>query len=513
MPRAAVWTSARNRAHAASELSVPGRPELLAKQQPGWSKLIWFMMQPASETLRSGFEANGYATTMGAGPMELMRSGLLDSLGHGDVFVWVGVANLEWSFGVNNDTQMIVRSALHNLTAKGVLTVFYSTESFLAMTCAAKRQMPVREIWEYTRSNVLCCPDDPAFIRVRYVPPGYVPRSASGLPGSSLTGTSGSGGSGGSGSRMQRLPADSPPQLLFFGSNAPWYWMRRRCLAHVARRLADGWASSGHPPSVRAAAALSKGCLATGCAQCNSSLCPLVIKHTQSGDNKEWDRSVASHRYFLNVHKVCDWGLNDVEPAASSNASCESFRIAALLSSGAEVFSERCHRADEIEYGDLVRFLPMENLTDAVMAAWRAQATREAATRERVRRFAERFAPAAIFERAGLGAALAEHREKSRARRDRGWQWRPPPSWGLFLSMEGGTSSELSFHGVKPLRTVFPNVPAFCCLNEAECHVTNTLTSSRIRGNMTRYLELLHSPQRRKPARPAAEMVVRRGNG
>ena len=124
------------------------------------------MMQPAVQTIRAGLEANNFMTILGNGPIELLHSNVLSTYGPGDVFVWAGVSNLEWTFA-KDDPRMFVRDAMRNLTAKGVLTVFYSTESYLHMSCDEKRALPVREIWEYTRTNVLCCPDDPKAARVR----------------------------------------------------------------------------------------------------------------------------------------------------------------------------------------------------------------------------------------------------------------------------------------------------------------------------------------------------------
>ena len=417
-------------------------------RQPDWSRLVYFMMQPAVQTLQAGLEANHFSTTVGGGPFDLLSSGLLHGgLTAGDVFVWVGVSNLEWRWSLNS-TQMVVRDAMRNLTAKGVLTIFYSTESFRSMTCEEKRRLPVREIWEYTRSNVLCCPDDPASqIRVRYVPPGYVPRAV----------VAGGARSNSVGQAVRSIldRPDAPPRFVFFGSLAPWYWLRNRCMVHITHKLTDGWRELDDS-TARAAASLNRQCLNTACSLCNVSACPVVIKHSMSEDH-HWDNVVGRHRYFLNVHKACEWGLTMSDPVAALNVSCESFRLAALLSAGADVFSERCHPSDEQEYDGLVRFLPIESIASSVLAAHQADPRGElAATRasERLKLFAQRFAPAAIFERAGLPATLMAHREL----RNEAWS---------------GTS---------------PHVPEFCCQTNEECRISNTRT---------------HKPKRSRRPKPA----------
>jgi len=390
-----------------------------------------------------GLEANGFATTVGKGPLELFQSGLLDTLGAGDVFVWVGVANFEWKWS-STDKHFWPQDALRNLTAKGVLTVFYSTESYISMPCTEKRMLPVREIWEYTQSNVLCCPDDPSAARVRYVPPGYVPRPV--LAGSSST----------------VATSTKPPRLVFFGSASGWYWLRNKCLSRVTSGLAASWAAED-APSLRAAQALSHRCLTSGCQSCNSSHCPVITQHG-IGNDQAWDRVVATQRYHLNVHKACEWGLAESEPTVS-NSSCESFRLAALLSAGAEVFSERCHAADEKEYEGFVRFLPIPEMAAAVMGSWRAaqpSGPGVPSSRERADQFARRFAPAAIFERAGLPAVLAAHREA------RVSSWTSPLLTRFTRSVT---------ESAEPLRKFFPGLPAFCCMDHTECAKANKRTN------------------------------------
>ena len=107
-----------------------------------------------------------------------------------------------------------------------------------------------------------------------------------------------------------------------------------------------------------------------------------------------------------------------------------------------------------------------------------------------MQRFAERFAPAAIFARAALPAALAKHREG-------GGQWpegslRPLPRSLTLLPLPGVwlTRDARPAPGSVHLRRTYPDLPAFCCLTNLECDQANALTDIQVRGNLTRYLEL-----------------------
>ena len=486
LPRAVIWSCVSSSpTHDAPNFTKAQLADDALWKPPTWAKLIAYMMQPAVLTLEAGFAANNFSTILGGGPPALITSGLLESLGPADVFVWVGVGNMEWRVN-RHATGFFVQTTLQQLTARGVLTVFYSTESFMHMSCVKKRSLPVREIWEYTRTNTLCCPDDPAAARVRYVPPGYHQRLH--LAGSLVTG----GHSRASTPPKARV---APPRLVFFGSAVSWYWMRYSCLRHVATGLIRSWAQT----DPQRAPQLNPQCASTACGRCANALCPLYTAHDAT-DARSWDTLVGGNRYFLNVHKICDWATNDVDPFASSNASCESFRLASLLSAGAEVFSEHCHPADEAEYRGLVRFLPIANISDEVMAAWRAanrsststsriadggadQASTDqgpSSAETRAREFSTRFAPAAIFDRAGITKLLAAHRLGTEVR----------------VTSGGRRGREAATE----LHQRFPDVPSFCCMTESECNVHVMLTHIRVRGNLT----ALHEWQ--------AENIARRRN-
>ena len=78
---------------------------------------------------------------------------------------------------------------------------------------------------------------------------------------------------------------------------------------------------------------------------------------------------------------------------------CEAFRLSLLLSVGANVLSESC--ADEAEYSGLVHFATYAELerSAAHIVANEPQSVAD--------KFAQRFAPARILERAGVPELLA----------------------------------------------------------------------------------------------------------
>ena len=84
-------------------------------------------------------------------------------LGTGDIFVWVGTLYAD-----------LMKPNLEAMRNQGVHTVFYATDAGVA-ACSLKRTLgtAVKEVWEYTHANQLFCDSSQ---RVRYVPPGYLPR-------------------------------------------------------------------------------------------------------------------------------------------------------------------------------------------------------------------------------------------------------------------------------------------------------------------------------------------------
>ena len=283
---------------------------------------------------------------------------ILDDLGPGDFFAFIGVSGIE---------QM--KRHLKTLTSHGVYTVFYSTEADFAVSCGVKQSYHVREVWEYTQSNVLCC-SGASRRTYRYVPPGYIPRSV--LSSSSA----------------------KAKQLSFVGSANVHYDKRRRCLRNIAR----GLMTLSPNPNVnesRVAYCEDKVCLPGDCAK----VCALRIRSMLTNDVR-LDNELKGTASFLNVHKACHAN------ATASVAACESFRFAPLLSAGAQIFSEHCHPADEEEYRGLIHFASPDDLPKAVIASWQADEGARTSAHRRAELFKQRFDPIAIFQRAGITAAL-----------------------------------------------------------------------------------------------------------
>jgi hypothetical protein len=329
-----------------------------------------FFYRPALLTLQEGLQHANISAEINYDTRKLHT--VLPTLGPGDMFVWVGVNGLD----------DVVRP-LRNLTLHGVFTVFYSTEADFAHPCAQKQAIHVREVWEYTRSNVVCCA---ATSRRpwRYVPPGY-------LPAKQLTTSS--------------LP--STQRMTFIGSASIYYDKRRSCLRQVARGLMVSDRARGS----KLEANFTEDCSRRLCASaaCAGS-CPLHVL-AKAFDDRSWDAALQQTSTFLNVHKACNGS------ATASNAACESFRLSPLLSAGAHVFSEHCHEADEEEYDGLVHFARVTDIGDATRALWRSTGP---SPRQRAAIFAERFAPSSIFQRAGLFETLAEFRASRHRRRHSG---------------------------------------------------------------------------------------------
>ena len=326
----------------------------------GDGKMRYFY-RPALLTLQAGLLSSNISAQVTSWDYPKLRE-----LKAGDLFIFVGVFSLD-----------SMTRHFKNLTASGVLTVFYATEADFGHPCSQKQKLHVREVWEYTQSNVLCCAG--ASRRPwRYVPPGYIPREV-------LASTSSSA---------------LTPQLTFVGSANVHYDKRRSCLRQVARGLMmTSVNGSTHP---KLGYCVDKLCSP---AECLGS-CGLRVRYSLFDDNRMNGELTRSSSY-LNVHKACNGS------ALVSNAACESFRFAPLLSAGAEIFSEHCHSADEREYEGLIKFGQVGELAAAAAVSWRSSDVSTA--RARAHAFKERFAPSAIFERAGITAMLSDHRARWRA--------------------------------------------------------------------------------------------------
>ena len=206
---------------------------------------------------------------------------------------------------------------------------------------------------------------------------------------------------------------------------------------------------------------------------------------------------MARHSTYLNLHKACGWAASvghEHEPSDGPTAGCESFRLAELLASGANVFSEHCYPADEKEYEGLVQFLPIEAIAPAVFATWQQDPAAERARAiERRRLFAKRFAPAAIFERAGLATALASHRRLQLV-------WTLPGIHNLYVNR------------TERPRPAHERVPAFCCFNNSECRTKKEAAGRKVQVVLSQTIKGIGNKGELVSVAPAyAENVVVRG--
>ena len=118
----------------------------------------------------------------------------------------------------------------------------------------------------------------------------------------------------------------------------------------------------------------------------------------------EYAQLMREHDLFLNLHKGCDDRHNPI-----------TFRVSNILNAGGLVISERAFEHDERAFEGLVSFVDTTatNLTGVEQEYHRLarmSATERAALGARRRAlFMERFAPARIFERAGIYSLLDRH--------------------------------------------------------------------------------------------------------
>lgn len=354
---------------------------------------IRFFYRPALLTIQAGLLSANLTAQITS-----WQWSVLEDLGPGDFFAFVGVHGLD-----------PFKRHLKALTSQGVYTVFYSTEADFGHSCSDKQGIHVREVWEYTQSNVLCCKGTYSRRPWRYVPPGYIPRTT--LAPSTMVAN----------------------QLTFIGSANVHYDKRRSCLRKMARGLMPP-NPNANVTKAQIAFCEDKVCVPGNCAK----MCALRVRSLLYDDTR-LDKELNQTASFLNVHKAC------FANATTSIAACESFRFAPLLSAGAEVFSEHCHPADEAEYSGLIHFAPVDDLSEAVLSSWREGA--RSSPMQRAEAFKQRFHPRAIFERAGITAALQANavRWRDRGRHSHSHPWNSNSSGAVVADWR-----PLSSHAERP---------------------------------------------------------------
>lgn len=394
----------------------------------GGDKRVAFMMQPALQTIAAGFAAEGFVVTSGTGTrLQQERLGLrnqtrslaqegapplLSDLRARDAFVWIGV----WGF---NDR--FIRSVMAKLRHRGVFTAYYATESHESWdtNCSLLRRLPVHEIWQYTMANTLRCPAARVGKPVRFLPPGVYQLAGTSVQdeGKSLS------RSDWAAQDAKNASAGAPPpmmkQIFFMGTNSRFSKPRERCLTMLQRELAN---ASTPPLKLRTRYVGSGGRVKYACFQFDCSpggscerACPVRTfgeVATDSSLANVLNRSESLQTVHLNVHKGCD------ATARKSDAACETFRFAVLLSAGLDVVSEHCHPADERLYEGLVRFEAPVDFLAAITHSGKLDMRRQekelsqAKIAKRKALFASRFEPSSLFERAGLRHVL-RHWENS----------------------------------------------------------------------------------------------------
>jgi len=221
-----------------------------------------------------------------------------------------------------------------------VYVVFYQTEVWGSPTCAFSSPGPVDEVWDFSWHNIESCQASPNFSHAATL--RYVPLGAL--------------------SYGPRVAHSDPAGPLCFLGAFKNYKRRKACLAAVSSELGSAFE-----------------------------------KHDDVWKDSAYEALLKRHDIFLNIHNYCMDGHNPV-----------TFRVARLLNARGIVISERCHPKDEIEFDGIVTFV---NTTVSWPAALAAAYNRTAAmpahertslAARRHRLWTKRFAPATIFERAGL---------------------------------------------------------------------------------------------------------------
>ena len=234
---------------------------------------------------------------------------------------------------------------LASLGTRGVRRVYYHTEP-MQQTCNTLNSTNWDEMWHYSLHNAnLCWQTSARRVVHRYIPPGGLDAHLFMVGGAWLPVAAGPA------VFLGIIPRNSTPSM-------PGY-ARRACYGALARELG------------------------------NKSL----IHRQNAFGITQIRRLLRSHGTFVNLHKDC----------GEANRPAEAVRFSLLLSAGARIVSERADEADERQFAGFVTFAALPQLGSAVTRALAEQATEpNGASEARAAAFRERFAPAAIFARAGL---------------------------------------------------------------------------------------------------------------
>ena len=311
-------------------------------------KPMRYMLQPVLQTLAAGLAAtatNHSRLEWGVGkrPTDVQEG--TRHLSRGDIFIWVGRYGLARGQGYDYSPRSSLSALLQGLTRRGVHTVFYNADP--GDGCWTHR-LPVSELWDYSWSTAAesTPPECLRRLPIRHVPPGFVRRR----PRANLT--------------------SSSRQLLFMGVTDASHAQRRFCLEQLNHQL--------------------------------QALSLSVVSDNSVWTDDAFAATLRVYGLFLNVHKLCN-------VSTPPNADCETFRFAQVLSAGGLVISERCPEArDEEEWRGLVEFSPLDKIPQfAHRLVEGGPVHMHNLAAGRLARFASRFDPVAIFERASLPQLFA----------------------------------------------------------------------------------------------------------
>ena len=321
------------------------------------------MYWPVVGTLLEGFRhaAADVEVLLGVG-FTLAYHAAIGKLSNGDSLIWVG-------------TNGKLSQPWRKLRQRGVRTVYYNTEPMHDAPCD-RYSDTVDELWDFSYFNLEHCARATSKRpgTLRFIPPGYLrdrssdfgsssSSSGGGGDGNGNGNGNGNGGSGGSDSGGIRGSAGSSSgvsghndprlALVFFGLLDRLHGQRRACYMRLKQHLG-----------------------------------PRLVQRYDVWNASAFDHLMAHAEIFLNLHKFC----NTRQPVT--------FRCAVLLNQRKLLLSEHAHCLDEREYAGMMTFVGVDELAAAyeglVASDWRRL------QRQAHERFAQRFAPKALFTRAAV---------------------------------------------------------------------------------------------------------------
>ena len=333
--------------------------------------ILIHMYRPLVSTLIAGFSAakppwpvfHGFCgiNTWGhvVGGHKSFR-GLMNAVQPGDIFIWV--------------SESLRDAPLHNLSANGARIVHYQTENvgsrfnkecnlthgFTKSRNGSESEIRllrlVDEVWSYDWRNVESCLA--GGVVARYVPPGAVSEL---LPSANLS---------------------MANELLFLGKVD-----RGRPRAFCLRLISDTFSLLARNNGT------DKSRIRTVSSAFNDTAQATIFERASAF------LQLSQETTCIGAHTPARW-RTQVAPAATG---LDTFRVVQLLRHRAFVIGHRTNPRDEQEFAGIMSFVRVDDIA-AELVRFRAMSLEERAriVEERCSRFRQRFAPHAIFERAGV---------------------------------------------------------------------------------------------------------------